>query len=122
MKMASSNAPTVIKILQDKGEINDELDFALMNYLIINRGTGYTACQPQLVELENSKKAIKMNVDHTFIDKDNHLMGLGIVGTLFIDVDSLQVMFCSSADELEQNIEKLKNAGIQPQPRPKGKY
>ncbi|GAF73145.1 unnamed protein product, partial [marine sediment metagenome] len=54
--------------------------------------------------------------------KDNHLMGLGIVGTLFIDVDSLQVMFCSSADELEQNIEKLKNAGIQPQPRPKGKY
>jgi len=122
MKMASSNAPTVIKILQDKGEINDELDFALMNYLITNRGTGYTACQPQLVELENSKKAIKMNVDHTFIDKDNNLMGLGIVGTLFIDVDSLQVMFCSTSEELVQNIEKLENAGIQPQPRPKGKY
>ena len=122
MKMSSSNAPTVIKILQDKGEINDELDFALMNYLITNRGTGYTACQPQLVELENSKKAIKMNVDHTFIDKDNNLMGLGIVGTLFIDVDSLQVMFCSPSEELVQNIEKLKNAGILPQPRPKGKY
>ena len=122
MNMTSSNAPTVIKILQDKGEINDELDFALMNYLITNRGTGYTACQPQLVELENSKKAIKMNVDHTFIDNDNNLMGLGIVGTLFIDVDTLQVMFCSSSEELVQNIEKLKNAGIQPQPRPKGKY
>ncbi len=122
MKMASSNAPTVKKILQDKGEINDELDFALMNYLITKRGPGYTACQPQLVELENNKKAIKMNIDHTFIDKDNHLMGLGIVGTLFIDVDSLQVMFCSSTEKLVSNIEKLKNAGILPQPRPKGKY
>ena len=122
MKMASIKPPTVIKILQDKGEINDELDFALMNYLISKRGTGYTACQPQLVELENSKKAIKMNIDNTFIDKDNHLMGLGIVGTLFIDVDSLQVMFCSSSEKLVSNIEKLKNAGIQPQPRPKGKY
>lgn len=122
--MASSNAPTVKKVLQDKGEINDELDFALMNYLITNRGTGYTACQPQLVELDNSKKAIKMNVDHTFIDKDNHLMGLGIVGTLFVDVESpeLDLIYCSSSEELTKNIEKLKNAGIQPQPRPKGKY
>ncbi len=120
--MTSSNAPTVIKILQDKGEINDELDFALMNYLITNRGPGYTACQPQLVELEDSKKAIKMNIDHTFIDKDNHLMGLGIVGILFIDADSLQVMFCSPSEELVQNIGKLKTAGIPPQSRPKGKY
>jgi len=120
--MPSSNAPVVIKVLQEKGEINDELDFALMNYLLTNRGTGYTACEPQLVELEDSTKAIKMNIDHTFIDDDNHLMGLGIVGTLFIDYDSLKVTFCSSSEELVKNIEKLKNAGIKPQPRPKGKY
>ncbi len=120
--MSLSNAPTVIKILQEKGEINDELDFALMNYIMTNRGTGYTACQPQLVELDNSKKAIKMNIDHTFVDKDNVLMGLGIVGNLFIDFDSLQVIFCSSIEDLINNIEKLKNAGIKPQPRPKGKY
>lgn len=120
--MPSSNAPVVIKVLQDKGEINDELDFALMNYLITNRGTGYTACEPKLVELEDGQKAIKMNIDHTFIDKDNHLMGLGIVGTLFIDYESLKVTFCSSSEELLRNIEKLKNAGIKPQPRPKGKY
>jgi hypothetical protein len=49
-------------------------------------------------------------------------MGLGIVGTLFIDVESLQVMYCSSSEELDKNIEKLKDAGIQPQARPKGKY
>ena len=120
--MSLPNAPHVIKILQEQGEISDELDFALMNYLITNRGTGYTACQPQLVELENGKQAIKMNIDNTFIDKDNKLMGLGIIGTLFIDIESLQVIYCSSSEEFAKNIEKLKNAGIQPQARPKGKY
>lgn len=122
--MSSSNPPIVIKILQETGEISDEVDYALMNYLIKKRGTGYTACQPQLVELESSKQAIKMNIDHTFIDKDNKLMGLGIVGTLFVDVESpeLDIIYCSSSEELNKNIVKLKNAGIQPQTRPKGKY
>jgi len=120
--MSSTNPPNVIKILQERGEISDEIDYALMNYLLTNRGTGFTACQPQLVELDNSKKAIKMNIDHTFVDKDNTLMGLGIIGTIFIDLDSLQVIFCSSSEDLTNNIEKLKNAGIKPQPRPKGKY
>ncbi|NHJ20333.1 MAG: hypothetical protein EAX91_05275 [Candidatus Lokiarchaeota archaeon] len=120
--MSSANPPVVKKILQVNGEINDELDFAIMNYLLTKRGSGYTACQPQLVELDNDKKAIKMNIDHTFIDQDNRLMGLGIVGTMFIDYDSLHVTFCSSSDDLVKNIEKLKIAGIKPQPRPKGKY
>jgi len=120
--MSLPSAPNVIKVLQEQGKISDEVDYALMRYLITNRGPGYTACQPQLVELENSKQAIKMNIDNTFINKDNNLMGLGIVGTLFIDAESLQVMYCSSSEELANNIEKLKNAGIQPQARPKGKY
>lgn len=114
--------PSVVKIIEERGEINDELDYALMNYLLKNRGAGYTACQPQLVELEGGKKAIKMNIDHTFIDKDNQLMGLGIVGNIFIDADSFQVIHCTSVEELEENIKKLKAAGIKPQPRPKGKY
>ena len=120
--MSLPSAPNVIKVLQEQGEINDEIDYALMRYLMRKRGTGYTACQPQLVELGNGKQAIKMNLDNTFIDKDNKLMGLGIVGTLFIDVESLQVMYCSSSEELNNNIEQLKDAGIQPQARPKGKY
>jgi hypothetical protein len=120
--MSSLNPPIVKTILQENGEINDELDFALMNYLISNRGTGFTACQPQLVELDNGKKAIKMSIDHTFVDENNQLMGLGIVGTIFIDYDTLKVTFCSPPDELVNNIEKLKYAGIKPQPRPKGKY
>ncbi len=114
--------PSVIKILEERGEINDELDYALMNYLLKNRGAGYTACQPQLVEIEDGKKAIKMNIDHTFIDKNNKLMGLGIVGYIYIEVDSLQVIYCTPAEELEENIGKLKAAGISRQSRPRGKY
>ncbi|MGQ4872860.1 MAG: hypothetical protein ACP6IY_02185 [Promethearchaeia archaeon] len=114
--------PKVAKILQENGEISDELDYAIMNFLLQNRGTGYTACQPKLVELENGKKAIQMNIDNTFIGKDNQLMGLGIVGKLFIDVDTLQVIYCTPKEELEANIEMLKKAGYKPQPRPRGKY
>ena len=101
------SAPNVIKVLQENGEINDELDYAIMNYLLKNRGSGYTACQPKLVELEGEKQAIKMDLDHTFIDKNNQLMGLGIVGNIFIDIDTLQVIYCTPKEDLEQNIEKF---------------
>ena len=114
--------PNIINTIQEHGEINDELDYALMNYLLKNRGTGYTACQPSLVELEGGRKAIKMGIDNTFINADNMIMGLGIVGSLFIEFDSLQVIYCTPTEELEANIEKLKNSSIIPQPRPKGKY
>lgn len=114
--------PTIVKILQEKGEINDELDYAIMNYLLQNRGPGFTACQPTLIELEEEKKAIKMGIDHTFIDNNNQLMGLGIVGKIYIDYETLQVIFCTPLEELESNIKKLKHAGIEPQSRPKGKY
>jgi hypothetical protein len=114
--------PSVVNILQEDGTINDELDYALMNYLLKNRGVGYTACQPSLVELEGGKKAIKMNVDNTLIDKNNQLMGIGIVGTLFIDSETLQVIYCTPKEDLENNIEKLISAGYKPQPRQRGKY
>ena len=120
--MSQQSAPKILKVLEENGEIPDELDYALMNYLMRNCGPGYTACQPKLVELENGKKAIKMGIDHTFIDKDNKPMGLGIVGNLIIDYDTLQVLYCTPTTELEKNVEKLRQSGIQPQPRPKGKY
>jgi hypothetical protein len=56
--MSRINPPKVSKVLQESGEIDDELDYALMSYLLKNRGEGYTACQPKLVELETGKKAI----------------------------------------------------------------
>ena len=121
-KRLSMSIPNVVNILQEDGAINDELDYALMTYLLKNRGTGYTACQPSLVELEGGKKAIKMNIDNTLIDKNNQLMGIGIVGTLFIDSETLQVIYCTSKEDLDNNIEKLISAGYKPQPRPRGKY
>ncbi len=114
--------PIIVKILQERGEINDELDYALMNFLLQNRGPGYTACQPSLVELDGGRMAIKMNLDHTFINNDNRLMGLGIVGQLYIDHETLKVIYCTPVEVLVENIEKLKSAGIEPEPRPKGKY
>ncbi len=114
--------PSIVKVLQENGEINDELDYAIMNYLIQNRGPGFTACQPSLIELEEEKKAIKMDIDHTFIDGNNQMMGLGIVGKIYFDYNTLQVIFCTPLEELENNITKLKEAGIEPQIRPKGKY
>jgi hypothetical protein len=116
------SAPTIVKVIQEQGEINDELDYALMNYLLRNRGGGFTACQPQLVELENGQQAIKMSLDNTFMGKNNQLLGLGIVGTLFVDVNTLKVLYCTPLQQLEANIKKLEDAGVEPQPRPKGKY
>ncbi|MBD3340905.1 MAG: hypothetical protein GF353_17485, partial [Candidatus Lokiarchaeota archaeon] len=60
-------APNVVNIIQKDGEISDEVDYALMNFLLKNRGAGYTACQPSLVELDDGRKVIKMGIDRTFI-------------------------------------------------------
>ena len=114
--------PKVIKVLQEKGAISDELDYAVFQYLLNTRGPGYTACQPKLVELDGGLQAIQLDIDNTFVDKDNQIMGLGIVGTLFVDIESLQVTYCTSAEDLEDNITKLKVSGIEPQIRPHGKY
>ena len=113
--------PTIVKVLE-RGEINDELDYALMNYLLQNRGLGFTACQPQLVELDNGNKAIKLDIDNTFLGNNNELMGLGIVGAILVDYEKLTIMYCTPAEELKHNIEKLEEAGVKPQSRPKGKY
>ena len=120
--MSLEKSPKIARILQDDGEITDELDYALMNYLIQNRGMGYTACQPRLVELEDDSQAIKMDIDHTFLGNNNELLGLGIVGTLFIDYSTLKIIYCTPIEELKNNIQKLKDAGVQPQTRPRGKY
>ncbi|MFX1275010.1 MAG: hypothetical protein ACFFBP_19310 [Promethearchaeota archaeon] len=114
--------PKIVKILQEKGEISDELDYALMNYLLQHVGPGYTACKPQLVELEDGKQAIKMGIDNTFIGKGNKIMGMGIVGTILISLPEQDVLYCTSVAELEANVEKMIQAGIEPQVRPRGKY
>ncbi|MBY9007879.1 MAG: hypothetical protein KGD63_14150 [Candidatus Lokiarchaeota archaeon] len=114
--------PKVLKVLQEKGEISDELDYALMKYLLQNRGTGFTPCQPMLVELEDGIKAIKLSIDNTFVGKDNKLMGLGIIGLIYVDMENYNVLYATSKEELNTNINRLEEAGVKPQPRPHGKY
>ncbi|MBY8981743.1 MAG: hypothetical protein KGD57_02255 [Candidatus Lokiarchaeota archaeon] len=116
------SVPKISKVLQEKGEISDELDYALMKYLLQNRGSGFTPCQPQLVELEDGKKVIKLSIDNTFIGKDNQLMGLGIVGIIYVDMENFNVLYATSNEELDKNIQKLEEAGVKSQPRPHGKY
>ncbi len=52
----------------------------------------------------------------------NKLMGLGIVGNIYIDYDTLKIIYCTPIEDLQSNIKKLKLHGISPQERPKGKY
>ena len=47
------SAPNINKVVQEQGQVSDEVDYALMNYLLKNRGAGFTACQPKLVELDD---------------------------------------------------------------------
>ena len=122
--MSKPIPPKIAKILQENGEIDDELDYALMLYLLKNRGEGFTACQPKLVQLEDGRNAIVVGIDSTFIDSNNKLMGLGIVGNIFIDSEdpSFKIIYCTPLEDLQKNIQKLKDHGITPQERPKGKY
>jgi len=47
---------------------------------------------------------------------------LGIVGIIFVDYEKLEIIYCTPVEELKLNIQKLKDAGVKPQSRPKGKY
>ena len=114
--------PVVKRVIEEHGEISDEIDYALANYVANNIGLGYTPCQPALVELENGKQVIRMGLDHTFVGEKNQLMGYGIVGYLYIDPESMEVIYCTPSADLEKNVETIINSGVLPQPRPRGKY
>jgi hypothetical protein len=114
--------PVVTKVIEEQGEISDEIDYALASFVANNIGFGYTPCQPALVELNNGKQVIRMGLDHTFVGEKNKLMGYGIVGYLFIDPETMDVLYCTPVEELEKNVETITNSGVAPQPRPRGKY
>lgn len=120
----SQSKPTVTNVLAPEGEISDELDYAVANYVAQYIGFGYTACKPQLVEIsidDKTQQAIKMALDHTFINKNNQLMGYGIVGYIYIDPESNQVLYHTTTEEIEENT-KILIEDTDPQPRPRGKY
>ncbi|MHA1732134.1 MAG: hypothetical protein ACTSU5_09325 [Promethearchaeota archaeon] len=114
--------PTVVKVVAAEGEISDEMDYSLANFLAHHVGFGFTPCQPQLVELEGGTLAIKVSLDHTFVNKDNQLMGYGIVGTLYIDAKTQEVLYVTPKEVLEDKVRIIMENDIEPQPRPRGKY
>lgn len=114
--------PKVTKIINERGEISDELDYAISKFIISERGAGFTACCPQLIEIEDGSQAIKMGLDNTFIGKDGNIFGLGIVGYLYISIKDFSIIYCTPLNEMEENVKVLKDTKVEAKVRPKGKY
>lgn len=119
--------PEVVEVLAEAGEISDELDYFISRYVMQVRGFGLTPCQPKLVKLSNGKSAIKLGLDHTFLDSEtNQMMGYGIVGYVYVDYESSstenpQILYITPKEDIDLNIEQL-TSDVEPQPRPHGKY
>ncbi|TFG20937.1 MAG: hypothetical protein EU530_01935 [Promethearchaeota archaeon] len=122
----SMQEPKILKILEESGELSDELDYMVNNHLMAERGMGYTACSPSLVEIEytgNPKQVIKMGIDHTFVDVDSgQVMGYGIVGYLFFQAEPFEVLYITPTEDLESKVTYILESGMEASERPKGKY
>ena len=114
----SEGEPKVVKVLQKAGKVNEEIDWQVAKH-VMSLG-GYTACQPSLVELENGKQAIKYLLDKTVVEKDG-LYGYGIVGSLYVSLDPLGILWFTPKEILEKNSEELIKTA-KPQKRPRGAY
>ncbi|MHA1132324.1 MAG: hypothetical protein ACTSQQ_16170, partial [Candidatus Helarchaeota archaeon] len=108
--------PKVVKVLHESGKVADEIDWNVSKYLINERGAGYTACRPSLVELDDGTQAIKFLIDFTAVEEDG-VYGYGFVGELFADVQG-NVKWCTPKDVMEQKRDELVTT-VQPQKRPK---
>ncbi|MHA1298941.1 MAG: hypothetical protein ACTSO9_05795 [Candidatus Helarchaeota archaeon] len=104
-----------MKVIQKAGKVDDEIDWQVAKH-VMNLGQ-YTPCQPSLVELEGGKQAIKYLIDKTVVEKDG-LYGYGIVGSLFVSLDPLGIMWFTPKEILEKRSEELiKTAKPQKRPR-----
>ncbi|MHA1379096.1 MAG: hypothetical protein ACTSRG_12005 [Candidatus Helarchaeota archaeon] len=110
-----SEEPKVVKVIQEKGIVDEEIDWQVAKH-VMALGQ-YTPCAPSLVELEGGKQAIKYLIDKTVVEKDG-LYGYGIVGSLYVSVNPLGIMWFTPKETLEKNSEELiKTAKPQKRPR-----
>lgn len=120
--------PNIVEVIESEGEISDELDYIVNMKLMEKVGAGFTACQPSLVEIEqNGEKtqAIKMGLDHTYVDSETgQVMGYGLVGHIFIspDPENFEMYYITPNEILDEKVEYIIENGIEPEPRPRGKY
>lgn len=122
--------PNITKIIEPDGEVSDEIDYLANSRLAAERGFGFTACQPSLVEIEiegKSIQAIKMGIDHTYVDsKTGQVMGYGIIGHIYVSMDSdpqnFRVFYITPKEELEEKIQYIFENNVEATPRPNDKY
>ncbi len=112
--------PKIKKVIYPEGQIPDELDWELTKYLM-ELGIGYTPCQPSMVELEDGRQAIKLNIDKTAVKSDG-VYGFGIIGSIYLEIPKsptdLRIIYITSKEELEtRGNQALQTA--EPQKRPK---
>jgi len=122
----SEHEPKILNIIEESGELSDELDYMVNNRLMAERGMGYTACTPSLVEIElgrNTIQVIRMGIDHTYVDSDSgQVMGYGIVGYLFFKTDPFEIIYITPKEQLEEKVTYILESGLEASERPKEKY
>ena len=111
--------PNEIRIIASSGKISDELDWKVSQFLLKERGPGYTSCQPSLVEIEGDmgpKETIKLLIDLTTVMEDG-VYGYGIIGEILVDFESEEIIYCTPKEVLEERANKVIQSA-QPQKRP----
>jgi hypothetical protein len=111
----SEGEPKVVQVIEEKGKVDEQVDWQVAKH-VMALGQ-YTPCQPSLVELEGGKQAIKYLIDKTVVEKDG-LYGYGIVGSLYVSLDPLGIMWFTPKEILEKRSEELIKTA-QPQKRPR---
>ena len=122
--------PNVVRVIEPSGEVDDMIDYIVNNRLAQERGMGYTACQPSLVEITvngQNVQSIKFGIDNTYVDSETgNVMGYGIVGYVYASVaedpSQTEIYFITPKDVLEEKIKYIMDNDIDPEVRPRGKY
>lgn len=121
----SEQEPKILFVVEESGELSDELDYMVNNRLMAERGMGYTACSPSLVEVDLKgiqTQVIRMGIDSTFRSDNGQVMGYGIVGYLYFIVEPFEVIYITPKDQLEEIVKYIIESGRDAFERSKGKY
>ena len=128
--MDNMNEPEIISVIESEGEVDDSVDYFVNNLVMRERGMGFTACSPSLVEIKTDEsekeKVIKFGLDHTYVDDKGQVMGYGIVGYMYVSIadepQNMKVFYLTPKEILEEKINYIHENNIEATPRPRGKY
>ncbi|MBD3227337.1 MAG: hypothetical protein GF329_04040 [Candidatus Lokiarchaeota archaeon] len=110
--------PKEEKVLAKHGKVSDQIDWKVYKFLMNERGPGYTACKPSLVQLDDGTQAIKFLIDLTAVLDDGNLYGYGIIGEIYVDYKTGEIIWATPIEELRKKSSELFKVA-KPQLRPK---